>query len=161
MMLLEEVLVCGGVSFHLPCTSRVGEGICIRVTGRRSARVASVLPYLLSCWWLEVRPPLGDLDRALFSQALLVLRGHPGVAPWLSHEGLSKFKGGLGHELSSPGAVLHLGSPSREGRWEIEVGQVTLKRPPVGHFLAAGDAGLRDPRKRVWFVLWYGSEDEI
>ena len=27
MMLQEEVLVCGGVSFHLPCTSRVDEGI--------------------------------------------------------------------------------------------------------------------------------------
>ncbi len=32
-----------------PCTSRVGEGIRIHVTGRRSARAASILPYLLSC----------------------------------------------------------------------------------------------------------------
>ena len=96
---------------------------------------------------VEVRPPLGDLDRTLLSQALLVLRGHPGVASWLSHEGLPKFEGRLGHELAPPGAVLRQGSPFREGRWEVEVGQVTLKRPPVGHFLAAGDAGLRDPRK--------------
>ena len=59
---------------------------------------------------VEVRPPLGDLGRALFSQALLVLRGHPGVAPWLSHEGLTKFEGGLGHELVPPGAVLRQGS---------------------------------------------------
>ncbi len=51
MMLLEEALVCGGVSFHPPCTSRVDEGIRIRVAGRRSARAASVLPYLLSYWW--------------------------------------------------------------------------------------------------------------
>ncbi len=29
----------------------------------------------------EVRPPLGDLGRALFRQALLVLWGHPGVSP--------------------------------------------------------------------------------
>ena len=35
MMLLEEDLVCGGVSFHPPFTSRVGEGIRVRVTGRR------------------------------------------------------------------------------------------------------------------------------
>ena len=45
---------------------------------------------------VEVRPPLGDLDRALFSQVMLVLRCHPGVASWLSHEGLTKFEGGLG-----------------------------------------------------------------
>ena len=52
MMLLEEDLVCGSVSFQSPCTSRVDdEGIRVRVAGRRSARVASVLPYLLSCWW--------------------------------------------------------------------------------------------------------------
>ena len=51
MMLLEEVLVCGGVSFRPPCTSRVDEEIRVHVAGRRSARAASVLPYLLSCWW--------------------------------------------------------------------------------------------------------------
>ena len=65
-------------------------------------------------------------------------------------KGLPSLKGGsviLGHELAPPGAVLRQGSPFREGRWEVEVGQVTLKRPPVGHFSAAGDAGLRDPRK--------------
>ncbi len=62
-------------------------------------------------WGVEVRPPLGDFGRALFSQALLVLRGHPGVAPWLSHEELAKFEGGLGHELVPPGAVLRQGSP--------------------------------------------------
>ncbi len=45
MILLEEVLVSGGVSF------RVDEGIRVRVTGRRSARAA--LPYLLSCWALK------------------------------------------------------------------------------------------------------------
>ena len=55
---------------------------------------------------VEIRPPPSDLGRALFSQALLVLRGHPGVASWLSHEGLTKFEGGLGHELAPPGAVL-------------------------------------------------------
>ena len=48
---------------------------------------------------VEVRPPLGDLGRALLSRSVLILRGHPGVAPWLSHAGLAKFEGGLGHEL--------------------------------------------------------------
>ena len=75
---------------------------------------------------VEVRLPLGDLGRALFSQALLVLRCHPGVASWLSHVGLTKFEGGLGHELVPPGAVLHQGSPFDEGRWKVEVGQVAL-----------------------------------
>ncbi len=73
---------------------------------------------------VEVRPPLGDLGCALFSQALLVLIGHPGVAPWLLHEGLTKFEGGLGHELVPPGAVLRQGSPFREG----EKGEVWGKR---------------------------------
>ncbi len=77
---------------------------------------------------VELRPPLGDLDHALFSQALLVVLGHPGVASWLSHEGLTKFEGGLGHELVPPGAVLRQGSPFRESRREVEVGQVALKR---------------------------------
>ena len=58
MMLLEEVLVCGGVSFHPPYMSRVDEGIRVRVTGRRSARAAS---------GVEVRPLLGDLGCALIS----------------------------------------------------------------------------------------------
>ena len=75
----------------------------------------------------EVRPPLGDLGRALFRQALLVLRGHPGVASWLSHEGLTKCEGGLCHELAPPSAVLRQGCPFGEGRREVEVGQVALK----------------------------------
>jgi hypothetical protein len=41
MMLLEEVMVCGGVSFHLPCTSRVGEGIRTGIDRREFSRVAS------------------------------------------------------------------------------------------------------------------------
>ena len=52
---------------------------------------------------VEVRPPHGYLGRALFHQALLVLRGHPGVASWLSHEGLTKVEGRLGHELAPAG----------------------------------------------------------
>ena len=96
---------------------------------------------------VEIRPPPSDLGRTLFSQALLVLRGHPGVASWLSHEGLTKFEGGLGHELAPPSAVLRLGSLFGEGRREVEVSQMALKRPAVGHFLAAGDARLRDPRE--------------
>ncbi len=43
---------------------------------------------------IGVRPPLGDLGRALFSQALLVLRRRPGVASWLSHARLTRFEWG-------------------------------------------------------------------
>ena len=100
VMLLGEVLVCGGVSFHPSCTSRVDEGI--RVVGA----VPGLPVYCLVSsvvGGVEVRPLLGDLGRALFRQALLVRRGYPGVASWLSHEGLPKFEGGLGHELAPPG----------------------------------------------------------
>ena len=68
MMLLEEALVCGGVSFHPPCTSRVYEGVHVRVTGRQIDRATIVLRSVVG--GVEVRPPLGDLGRALFSQAL-------------------------------------------------------------------------------------------
>ena len=71
---------------------------------------------------VEVRPPHGDLGRALFSQALLVLRGHPRVAPWLSHEGLTKYEGGLGHELVPHGAIPCQVSLFCEGLREVEMG---------------------------------------
>ena len=38
-----------------------------------------------------------------------------------------------------------------QGRREVEVGQVALKRPAVGHFLAASDSRLRDPREHEAF----------
>ena len=37
---------------------------------------------------VEDRPPLGDLGCALHHRPALVFRSHPGVAPWLPHEGL-------------------------------------------------------------------------
>ena len=43
--------------------------------------------------------------------------------------GLTSLEGGLLHELAPPSAVLRQGSPFGEGRWEVEVGQVALKRP--------------------------------
>ena len=94
---------------------------------------------------IEDRPPLGDLGRALRHRPTLVLRGHPGVPPWLPHEGLANGEGGLGRKLVPPGAVLRQVCPFGEHRREIEVVQVALKRPAVGHLLAAGDAGLSDP----------------
>jgi len=45
---------------------------------------------------VEDRPPLGDLGRALRHRSTLVLRGHPGVPPWLPHEGLANGEGGFG-----------------------------------------------------------------
>ena len=70
---------------------------------------------------IEVRPPLGDLVlHELLRRSVLILRGHPGVAPWLSYAGLAKFEGGLGHELAPPGAVLRQGCPFGEGRRKIK-----------------------------------------
>jgi hypothetical protein len=151
MKLLEEVLVlvCGGVScfivLHPPCASRVRAGAVPGLPMK--CLISSVVG------GVEVRrpPPLGDLSRGLFSQALLVLWDHPGVAPWLSHEGLTKFEGGLGHELVPPGAVQRQESPFGEGRPKAEVGQVALKRPAQSLFLAAGDARLWDSREHEAF----------
>ena len=97
----------------------------------------------------EVRPPLGDFGRALFRQALLVLRGHPSVASWLSHEGLPNLKGGLVTSLRHPARSYGRGqgSPFGKSRREVEVGQVALKRPVESFFLVAGDSRRRDPRE--------------
>ena len=86
---------------------------------------------------VEVRPPLGDVGRALLSRSVLILRGHTGVVPWLSHAGLTKFEGGLGHELAPLGAVLRHGCPFGEGRRKIAL-----------FFILA--ARRRGPRKRPW-----------
>ena len=92
---------------HPPCTTRVDEGIRVRVTG---LRVQGMPVYHLFSSvvvvGVEDRPPLGDLGCALRHRPALVLRSHPGVAPWLPHEGLANGEGGRGHELVPPGAVL-------------------------------------------------------
>ncbi len=78
MMLLEGLYVCGGVSFPYPCTSRVDEGICVRVSGRRSARAASALPDCLilalkSARRLAISAARCSAKRYLSSRATLVL----------------------------------------------------------------------------------------
>ena len=126
MMSLEEVLVCVVVAFHLPCPGLTkGVHPCDRSAQFRGCQ--SNLCLISSVVGGVVCPPLGDLGRALFSQAQLVLWGHPGVSSWLSHEGLTKFEWGFGHELAPPCAVLRHGCPFGEGRREVEVGQVALK----------------------------------
>ena len=99
--------------------------------------VACALPYQLlvalkSARRLAISAARCSAKRCLSSGVTLVSP----LGPWLSHEGLTKFEGGLGHELVPPGAVLRLRQGSRfgEGRREVEVGQVALKRPAVGHF---------------------------
>jgi len=49
--------------------------------------------------FVEVRPPLGDQSRVLFSHALLGLLSHPGAASRISHEVLAKFEFRSGQEL--------------------------------------------------------------
>jgi len=92
---------------------------------------------------VEDRPPFGDLGCALRHRPTLVLRSHPGVAPWLPHEGFANGEGGRGYE--PPGAILRQVCPLGEHRRKAEVVQVALKRPAVGHLLAVGDAGPSDP----------------
>ncbi len=64
------------------------------------------------------------------------------------HEVLTSFQGGLGHELALYSAVLRQGSLVGEGRQEVEVSQVALKRPAFDHHvLAADDTRPRDPQR--------------
>ena len=51
---------------------------------------------------VEDRPPLGDLGCALRHRPALVLRSHPGVAPWLPHEGLANGEGSVVTSLCHP-----------------------------------------------------------
>ncbi len=51
-------------------------------------------------------------------------------------------------------------SPFGDGRRDIEVGQVALKWPAVGHFLSAGDAGLRDPREHEALAEFFARDQE-
>ncbi len=108
MVLLEEIWFVA--VFHSPpSTSRVGEGTRVHVTrgsGQcKGLQCTSLSPQLLVALKSAPTPPLGDLGRALFSQLLLVLRGHSDVASWLSHAGLIKFEWGLGHKLVPPGKI--------------------------------------------------------
>ena len=99
-----------------PCTTR-GWGSSNAQLGSASARVP--VYYLVSSVvvvGVEDRPPLGDLGCALRHRPALVLRSHPGVAPWLPHEGLANGEGGRGHELVPPGAVLRQVCPLGEHR---------------------------------------------
>jgi len=91
---------------------------------------------------VEDRPQFGDLGCALRHRPTLVLRSHPGVAPGLPHEGFANGEGGRGYELVPPGAVLRQVCPLGEHRRKAEVLQVALKRPAVGHLLAAKTSGL-------------------
>ena len=100
---------------------------------------------------VEDRPPFGDLGCALRHRPAFVLRSHPGVAPWLPHEGLANGEGGRSHELVPPGAVLRQVCPLGKHRREVEVVEVALERPAVGHLLAAGDSRLRHPRQHEPF----------
>ena len=69
MVLLKKVLICGGVAFHSPCASRVDDRDS---SVRRISAVPGLQVYCLISsvvGGVEVFPPLGDLGRALFSQA--------------------------------------------------------------------------------------------
>ena len=63
---------------------------------------------------------------ALRRRPTLVLRDHPGVPPWLPHDGFANGEEGFG-ELLLPGAVLRQVYPLGEHRREIEVVQVALE----------------------------------
>ena len=118
MMCLEDIQFVAGV--HSPPMHDPGRRRNSRpCDGSASARAP--VCYLVSSVvvvGVEDRPPLGDLGCALRHRPALVLRSHPGVAPWLPHEGLANGEGGRGHELVPPGAVLRqVSGRSKWFRW--------------------------------------------
>ncbi len=62
-------------------------------------------------------------------------------------QGLPRLKGGSVTSLCHPARSCARGAHSVKAALDVEVVQVALKRPTVGHFLAAGDARLRDRRE--------------
>jgi hypothetical protein len=136
MMLLEKVVVCGGVSCHPPPArpwSTKGLASICHLTCRRSARAASRKCTALSLISLSMPQLLvaSKFARCLVISAALCAARHcfssrvTLVSPLCyrtrsSHAALKKFEGVLGHEL----AVLHHGSPFGEGRREVKVGQM-------------------------------------
>ena len=149
-------MVCGGISFYphaIPGaeggpTSSSGlrvQGCQLLLASKTAPTDANNLVSSVVVVGVEDRPPFGDLGCALRHRPTLVLRSHPGVAPWLPHEGFANGEGGRGYELVPPGAVLRQVCPLGEHRRKAEVVQVALKRPALGHLLAAGNAGLSDP----------------
>jgi hypothetical protein len=127
-MFSEEVLVCGGVSFHPPPhvpgrrrDSRPCDGSA-QCQGRQCTALSpQLLVALKSARRLAISAASCLARRCLSSGVTL-------VSPLgCRTKSLHKFQGGLGHELVPPGAVLHQGSPFGEGRREVEVGQVALK----------------------------------
>ena len=86
---------------------------------------------------IEDRSPFSDLGCALRHRPAPVLRSHPGVVPWLPHEGPASGEGGRGHRHVPPHEVLHQTCSRGELRRKVEVVQVALKRPAAGHILTA------------------------
>ena len=82
--------------FILPtCTTRDRRGSNVQL-GSACARMpvyyrASSVVVVVG---VEDRPPFGNLGCALRHHPALILRGHPGLAPWLPHEGLANGEGG-------------------------------------------------------------------
>ena len=127
MMLLEEVLVGGVVLFHAPCASP--QLLAAMKSARRLAISAARCP----------------ATRFLSSGVTL-------VSPLgCRTQGLPSLNGGSVTSLRHPARSYARGVPFGEVRWDFEVGQMALKRPAAGHFLAAGDAGLWYPRAHQAF----------
>ena len=75
----------------------------------RGCQCSALSPQFLVALRSARRLAISAARSLVFSQAQLVLWGHPGVSSWLSHEGLIKFDWRFGHELGSLSAVLRQG----------------------------------------------------
>jgi len=114
-----------------PCTTRGRRNSNVQLGSAYSMMPVYYLASSVAAVGVEGRPPFGDLGCALRHRLALVLRRHPGVAPWLPHERRVNGEGGRGHKFLSPGAVLRQVRPLGEDRRNVEVVQVALKRPAL------------------------------
>ena len=98
---------------------------------------ASVLLCLLSCCCWRRRPPAARRPRL---RAAPPPGACPPESPWcrpvVAARRACQWRRERGHELVPPGAVLRQVFPLGEHRRKVEVVQVALKRPAVGHLVA-------------------------
>ena len=95
--------------------------------------------------------PLCDLCRALRQVSSLVLRRNSGDTPWPSYERLADSEGGFSGDLVAGVAVMCKVRQLGENRRDVELLEVALEGPAVGHLLAGGNSRGSHPRQQKPF----------
>ena len=108
-------LVCGGLSFY-PHARSGAEGVPTSSLGLhvQGCQCTTLSPqFLLLASKTARRSATAAARCALRHRPAPVFRSHPGVAPWLPHEGPANGEGGRGHETCATRRGLAPGVPTR------------------------------------------------